>query len=59
MRVSLEHLELAMSGDAADLRNIEAFFEEARDRLVPQIVKMKVTFRARTRCEAPAAFGPP
>jgi hypothetical protein len=47
--ISLQHLEFPVARDRADLGNVQPLLEQSRVRLVPQIVKMKVTFRARTR----------
>src|ERR1700687_2126593 len=40
--ISLKHLELAMPGDAAYLRNIETLLEQSRDLLVPEVMKPKI-----------------
>lgn len=42
MRVALQHFELAMTRDRTDLGNVQALLEQARDRLVAQVVEVKV-----------------
>jgi hypothetical protein len=42
VRVSLQHLKLPMARDRANLCNIETLFEQTRDRLMPQIVKVEI-----------------
>jgi len=42
MRVSLEHLELFVPADCGDLGDVQALFEESRNRLMSQIMKVEV-----------------
>lgn len=42
VRVALQHFELTMSRDRADFGDAEALLEQPRDRLMSQIVEVKV-----------------
>src|SRR4051812_37076256 len=42
VRVALQHLELAMSRDRADLGDVEPLLEEPRDRLMSQVVEVQI-----------------
>jgi len=39
MRVSLEHLELFVPADCGDLGDVQALFEESRNRLMSQAAR--------------------